>query len=212
MTITVFVWMPVASVNCREKSVGHASLHLSTKKQYISFWPEAGSAGRAVGHNMGADRHYEAGRLPDYASAPIHLDEDAVSAYWKQIKVGARTAPYHGGEPALRSRADADAYKIFERNCSKIVIDCLIAGGALKNNRVRTLYEGASTITPIDIRSMAEILAGERGSIGGATFPIADSLFDKALNAASNGMRYADYVQRALAGVVIDGIKAKKGR
>lgn len=207
MTITVFVWMPIASVNREQRSVGHASLHLATKKVYISFWPEEGSYGPAVGHNMGADRAGESGRLPDYASAPITLDEDAVLAYWKKVKVGSRTVPYHGGASNMASRADADTYEIFGKNCSKIVLDCLIAGGALNNNRIRTLYDDAATITPLDIRQIAEILAGERGSVGGANFPIADSLMDKARNAGTNFLVYREYVKKAVLGAAIDSVK-----
>ena len=199
--------MPKASMNAREKSVGHASLHLATKKVYISFWPEAGSSGPAVGHNMGADRQFECGNLPDYASAPINLNEEDIAAYWKKMKVGSRTAPYQGGSPVMTSRADADSYVFTGTNCSKVVLECLIAGGALKNNRVRTLYDATATITPLDIRQIAEILAGESGSVGGAKFPIADTLIDKALSYASNGVHYADYTQRAIAGALVDKIK-----
>lgn len=211
MTVTLFVWTPKGSLDRGQRSVGHASLHLATKKLYISFWPEAGSAGRAVGHNMGADRQYESGKLPDYASAPIAcLDEEAISVYWKKVKVGTRTAPYHGGEEKSLSRPDADSYEIFGNNCSKIVLNCLIAGGAMKNNRVRTLYNDESTITPLDIRQIAEILAEERGSVGGAKFPIGDALIDKALNAADNAAYYGNYITSALIGGAVDKLKPSR--
>jgi hypothetical protein len=211
VTVTIFIWMPKASLDRKQRSVGHASLHLGTKKQYISFWPENDSVKRAVGHNMGADRKYECGNLPDYASAPIAcLDEEAISAYWKQVKVGSRTAPYQGGQAKMESREDADSYEIFGKNCSKVVMDCLIAGGALKNNRVTTLYSEGATITPIDIRQIAEILAGERGEVGGASFPIADVLIDKALNATGHVANYGAYIPSALVGAVVDSLKPSR--
>jgi hypothetical protein len=158
MAATIFVWSP------HGKQVGHASMALSDGT-YVSWWP-SGDVFNSPAESYGIrnDKSGEAGKNPDYASAPIEaLDEGKISSWWAEIS-GRKPGDYSASRHEVRSAVGR--FELLNgANCSNMVIRALVVGGlASKYPLATTIVAMNPIMTPLTLTDVAEAITGDFGS------------------------------------------------
>jgi len=131
---------------------------------YISWWPSDDvfeSPARSYG--MRNDRAEEAGKNPDYASAPISkLDEAAISKWWQEIS---GRSPGDLSQSRHEPRAAHGKFQLLKgANCSNMVVRGLFVGGFAKHYPLAATIVGSNPImTPLTLIDIAEAATGDFG-------------------------------------------------
>jgi hypothetical protein len=199
--VTVFVWdMALLSWNGKDPA-GHASM--AVDDTYISWWPEhfrsdvgfGGVKGRGVlgwggpsyANSMAEDKRHK-GRMPDFASAPIHcLDERAIIDWWNGIKPKNKACQtsYHAGENTY--------YDLARLSCATIVMRALLMGGGAKIAKPSIPLVSAAAKGVLSSAGTLGVVLAE-AAVGDAIAPLdvkryANALANSKANAAAAGKR-----------------------